>query len=375
MIKLRGITWDHTRGYAPLAASIPVYEQLTGVQVEWDKRSLKDFGDVPVDQLAQDYDLLIIDHPHAGLAAATGALLPLDCCLSNEVLQTLAYESAGPSHVSYSYAGHQWALAVDTAMQAAVYRPDLLDGPLPQSWGDVLALGKRLRRDSRSIAVPLVPTDCLCCFVTICANLGSPPGLDGNLIDDDTGLAALELLIQLQHLCHPQSLAWNPIYMLDHMSSADDVVYCPMTFCYINYSRDGYAPHLLRFTSIPGVRGSILGGAGYAVSARCKHPSEACEYGAWLCSAEIQRTLYVNAGGQPGNRVAWIDDDANALTHDFFRNTLPTLESAYLRPRHNGFVDFQIEAGDIIHAMLRNGTSAANCLKLLRARYAATKDN
>src|SRR5262249_29411895 len=122
MITLRGITWDHPRGYQPLAASVKPYMEMFGVAVEWEKRSLKDFGDAPIDKLAEQYDILIIDHPHVGLAAATNCLLPLDSCVAPETLQTLTDESAGPSHASYFYAGHQWALAIDAAMQSTAYR-------------------------------------------------------------------------------------------------------------------------------------------------------------------------------------------------------------------------------------------------------------
>ena len=373
MITLRGITWDHPRGYAPLAASVAPYELVTGIHVEWEKRSLKDFGDAPLPELARDYDLLIIDHPHVGQAAASGVLLPLDTCLDGATLDTLAAESAGPSHASYFYAGHQWGLAVDTAMQASVYRPDLLDGALPFTWDDVLGLAQAVRQQGRYVAMPLLPTDAICSFISLCANLGSPIGEGGELVDSAIGLEALEFLARMAELGHPSALAWNPIFMLDHMSAHDDVVYCPLTFCYTNYSRDGYAPKRLRFSTIPGVRGSILGGAGFAVSARCPHPAEACAYGVWLSGADIQRTLYVEHGGQPGNRAAWLDADANRLTHDFFFDTLDTLVTSFVRPRHDGFVDFQVEAGNIIHAMLRDRRPARACLKQLAALYRETR--
>jgi multiple sugar transport system substrate-binding protein len=133
MIELRGITWDHPRGYQPLAASAEPYTAASGVRVTWEKRSLKEFGDSPLDVLAEDYDLLIIDHLHVGMAADAGCLLPLDTCLAPDVLAILAQQSAGPSHASYTDAGHQWALAVDAAMQASAYRPDLLSDPLPRT--------------------------------------------------------------------------------------------------------------------------------------------------------------------------------------------------------------------------------------------------
>ncbi len=284
----------------------------------------------------------------------------------------LAAESAGPSHASYTYAGHQWALAVDAAMQAAAYRPDLLDEPLPPTWDAVLDLAGRLGRAGRSIAVPLAPTDCICSFLSLCASLGEGAGSGDNLVSEAVGHAALETLQALAGVAHPASLSWNPIGMLDHMGRADDVVYCPLTFCYTNYSRADYAPHLVRFATIPGVRGSLLGGAGIAVSASCAHPEPASAYAAWLCGAEVQRTFYVQNGGQPGNRVAWLDPDANALTHEFFRDTWETLRQAYVRPRHNGFVVFQEGAGRIIHALLRGEGSVINALARLQALYRAT---
>jgi len=368
-IRLRGITWDHPRGYQPLAASARVYAAASDVEVDWDRRSLKDFGDAPLDVLAAEYDLLIVDHPHVGMAAESGCLLPLDTCLAPSILETLAAQSAGPSHASYTYAGHQWALAVDAAMQATAYRPDLLDHPVSSSWTDVLPLAEDLRRAGRWMAIPLVPTDCICSFLTLCASQGHPPGQDGVLVGADAGRAVLEWLVEAARLIHPDSLSWNPIRMLDHMSRSDDTVYCPLSFCYTNYARDGYAPNLVRFGNIPGGAGSLLGGAGFAVSAKCAEPQAACNYGAWLCSAAIQRTLYVEHGGQPGNALAWTDDDANQITNGFFRDTWDTLRGSYVRPRHSGFVIFQAAAGRAIHALLRGEVTVDGCLSNLLALY------
>ena len=336
----------------------------------WERRSLKDFGDAPLDALADEYDVLIVDHPHVGMAAESGCLLPLDTRLDAGVLATLAQQSAGPSHASYFYAGHQWALAVDAAMQTSAYRPDRLDDPLPSAWDGVLALAEDLRRVGRWMAIPLVPTDCICSFLTLCASLGDPPGQGAALVGSETGRAALEWLVEAARLSHPDSLTWNPILMLQYMSRADDVVYCPLSFCYTNYARDGYAPHRIRFANIPGVTGSLLGGAGFAVSATCAYPQAACDYGAWLCSAAVQRGLYVEQGGQPGNALAWTDDEANALTNGFFRDTWATLQQAYVRPRHSGFVTFQAAAGRVIHDLLRGEKSVDGCLGELIDLYA-----
>lgn len=370
MIRLRGVTWDHPRGYGPLMASADPYAEAFGVEVSWETRSLKDFGDAPIDALAADYDLLIIDHPHVGLAATSGCLLPLDGLLEPQTLQTLAAQSAGLSHQSYFYEGHQWALALDAAMQASAYRPDLLAEALPETWEDVLTFGKRLRDKGWYLGMPLVPTDAICSFLSLCANLGDPPGHgDGTLVSTEVGRLALNLLLEVRRLAHPDSLSWNPVLLLDKMGQGDALVYCPLTFPYSNYARVGYQEHLVRFHTIPGVKGAILGGTGFAVSARCPHPQAAARYGGWLCSAEVQRGFYVGHGGQPGNLAAWQDSAANDLTHNFFRDTLATLQGAYLRPRHDGFTTFQERAGKIIYRFLQEESSVAACFETLAELY------
>ncbi|NDJ52224.1 MAG: extracellular solute-binding protein [Chloroflexi bacterium] len=372
MIMLRGMTWDHPRGFQPLQVSTPVYAKETGVQIEWGKRSLKEFADTPIDILAAEYDLMVIDHPHMGSSVATGSLLALDGYLPTATLKTLNAQSAGPSHQSYFYQDHQWALANDAAMQVACYRPDLVEVALPTSWDEALTYGEQVKDSSHMMAVPLCPTDSICTFLTLSASVGYPIGGSDHLIEDDAGQAVLALMLKLAEISHPESRNWNPIQMLNHMSSTDEIAYCPVTFSYTNYSRDGYAEHLIHFTDLPGKKGALLGGAGIAVSSNTKHPEEAAAYAAWISSAEVQKGLYVENGGQPGNREAWLDDHSNTLTHNFFRNTLATLDASYLRPRYNGWMHFQEEGGNIIHAMLMGWSDAPTCLQQLRTLYQST---
>jgi multiple sugar transport system substrate-binding protein len=51
----------------------------------------------------------------------------------------------------------------------------------------------------------------------------------------------------------------------------------------------------------------------------------------------------------------WLDPQVNAAASDFFRDTLATLDLAYLRPRFPGYPRLQEQAGDIVHAFLTNG--------------------
>ena len=72
---LRGMAWDHPRGYDPMVATARAYEESNpGTQISWDKRSLQAFADFPIERLAEEYDLIVIDHPHVGLVARQGHL-------------------------------------------------------------------------------------------------------------------------------------------------------------------------------------------------------------------------------------------------------------------------------------------------------------
>ena len=71
-IVLNGITWGHSRGITPLLAFSQRYnERHPEVEIRWKKRTLQEFADFPIEKLTKEYDLLIIDHPWVGCAAAT----------------------------------------------------------------------------------------------------------------------------------------------------------------------------------------------------------------------------------------------------------------------------------------------------------------
>src|ERR1700743_1385036 len=143
-ILLKGITWGHSRGLTPLLAASQRFSELhPGVTISWEKRSLQQFADYPLERLTGQYDLLIIDHPWVGRAASLGCILPLDDRLPAAYLKEQAEHSVGYSHHSYQYAGVQWALATDAATPAASFRADLLQQAgrrIPQDWKEVLEI-------------------------------------------------------------------------------------------------------------------------------------------------------------------------------------------------------------------------------------------
>lgn len=355
---LRGITWNHTRGFLPMVATAQRFEELhPKVQIVWEKRSLQAFADAPIGKLAEDFDFLVMDHPSVGEAARF--LLPLDEHLPTDFLTEQALSSVGPSYESYGWDGHQWALAIDAAAPVSCHRPDLLlklRATVPNTWNELLELARH-----GAVALPLTPVDALMAFYMFCIASGEEPFLRSDrMVTEEVGVAALARLADLVSLCGTESLHCDPIATYECMSSSDRIAYCPFAYGYSNYARPGYAPELLRFggliTMPDGSRlRPTLGGAGIAISRRCPAVSLAVEYACFVAGASCQSGLYFTSGGQPGHRAAWEDQGINAACQDYFRDTLPVLEKSYLRPRFDGYPRFQQNAGLVVHRYLSMG--------------------
>ncbi|GEO04430.1 hypothetical protein AAE02nite_20940 [Adhaeribacter aerolatus] len=373
-ITLQGITWGHSRGITPLLAAAQRYSELyPHVEINWRKRTLQEFADFPIEKLTETYDLLIIDHPWVGRAAAGKSVLPLDKYLPAEYLDEQERHSVGYSHLSYNYNGHQWALAIDAATPAASYRPDLLtkhNQTLPDTWEDVLALAKKGK-----VAVPAIPIDLLMNFYTFCLAHGQEPFLSkSEVITKEIGLKALATMRDLYSQIHRQFFGFNPIAVAEIMSQTNDYLYCPFAYCYSNYARVGYAPHLLAYTDTVrfGSHGRLrttVGGTGLAVSAFSEQAEAALQFAQWLVSPQIQATFYVQHGGQPGHRLAWLNESANQLCQNFFKDLLPVMDRGYIRPRYNGYLHFQDHAGNPLQEYLRNGGQPENVLREMNRIY------
>lgn len=376
MRALRGITWDHPRGVAPMLATAAAFcHHHPGFTIEWQTRSLWEFGAAPLEPLVERYDLLVIDHPFIGGAVNRGLLLQLDSWLPQTFLDEQRTNSVGASYTSYSWQGHQWALAIDVAAQVSAYRPDLLE-PLglevPQSWEEVEALTHVLP-EGKWIAIPLTPTDAFCSFIALCHGIRGPSFWASGEIPQAVGIEALKQLAWLRRVSHPVSLELRPPQLLDFMAQGDSVVYVPLIFGYSNYARPGFAPRLIQFADAPmgssGQRGSVLGGAGLAISARTHEPELAVAYAMYVAGEDCQRTIYFQSGGQPGHRRAWEDPELDAQVHGFFSRTLRTVEAAYLRPRERGFPEFQEQAGKAIYRFLLGDTRAEDTIAIVNSLY------
>lgn len=378
-ITLKGITWNHSRGYVSVVATAQRFsETRPKVNITWEKRSLQEFADAPIGKLAEMYDLLVIDHPWAGFAADTGVLVPLQEHLSREFMDDQAQNSVGKSHESYNFSGNHTALAIDAATPVASYRPDLLDRfdvSVPDSWEELLSLARK-----GYVIMPGIPLDTLMNFYMLCSTQGEDPfENDEWAVSDEMSLQVLEQLRELAQLCPKEIFNWNPIAVYEALSRRDEFVYCPFAYGYSNYSREGYSDNVLIFDDMVKVGNggrcrTTLGGTGLAISAKCQHIDLAVEYAEGTASPITQRTLFFENGGQPGHRGAWLDDEVNRRTHNYFKNTLPAIDRAYLRPRYPGYLHFQDNAGDPVHDYVVNGGNPNSVLAQLKQLYRESKE-
>ena len=377
-IELRGMTWDHPRGYDPIVAASAEYAEHQRrnscgpeVSITWERRPLSAFEETPLDVLAKQYDLMVIDHPHVGDAVEAGCLLPLDGWAGEAALRDIAGGSVGGSYESYTWQGHQWALPIDAAAQVSAWREGARDEPYG-GWDEVsdAARGGRM-------VWPLKPVHALMSFFTLAANRGMPCRLDGEtLIQPDDGEAVLEDMNRLASLVPEACFGMDPIDACEAMARGD-ADQCPMLYGYISYARPGFRPHRLVFGDLPAfagsVAGSTLGGTGVSVSARTQHPEESVAFAVAVASAEWQRTVVFDGGGQPAHAAAWDDPRLDAAAGGFFRNTRATLDAAWTRPRFPGYIPFQHDAGRTVAAVLHGGLAPAAGVRQLNQRFAAAQ--
>jgi multiple sugar transport system substrate-binding protein len=357
-----------------LLAGAQRYNELhPDIEITWKKRTLQEFADFPIEKLVNDYDLLIIDHPWVGTAAATGCVLPLNEYIEPTYLQDQERNSTGYSCQSYQYAGKQWAFAIDAATPVASYRADLLDKngiKVPDTWEEVLELAQ-----SGRVAVPGIPVDLLMNFYMFCLALSEEPfRTKKEVVSLEKGIEALKIMKQLWSLCNKEVFHYNPIAVAEVMTKTDKYFYCPFSYGYSNYSRAGYGKHLLHYTDIVrfkqhGRLKSTLGGTGLAISASTAHKQACLDFAVWINSPEVQQGLYAEYGGQPGHRSAWTNPRLNHISNNYFINTLPALDRAYVRPRYHGYLHFQDLAGDPVRNYLMGKESEESALVQINKIY------
>lgn len=348
---LRGLTWDHPRAYEGLDAETAAFNRMQDrCELRWDRHSLRQFEARPIAETSALYDLVILDHPFMGDAAASGCLVDLHHHARELDLQSLSTSFIGPSFASYAYAGGLWALPIDAACQTAAVRPDLLHRlgeALPTSLAEVLAFAER-----HPIALALACPHAFMNFLSLCALLGADiSGTHEQFLPRDLAAEALDIHRRLAARVPQAARDWSSIGLLDAMVAGDDIAYCPMVFCFNSYTRPSWQSRArLTFANIAtvhGRRGAIAGGAGLALSISCRSPDLAIQAMAHLMSRQAQLRMAL-AGGQPARTDCWQDTAADEANGRLFSSVAATMQHASLRPRHPAYMAFQNQAGDLL---------------------------
>lgn len=363
MLGYRGLTWDHPRGRRALEAAVAV-AAADGLDLRWDAQSLEGFEAAPIDELAQRYDLIVLDHPHLGDAWAADCLQPMEDVVGPGVLEDVGARAVGPSLESYRFEGATWALPLDAATQVSAARPDLVDSR-PVDWQDVVALA-----DIAPVALSLSGPHAYLTFASMCRSFGAPLATDhaARIVDSDIGAHVLELLATLAARVPAGSLIQNPIALLERMTSTDEIAYIPLVYGYVGYADQG-RDRAVRFGAAPegldGVTGSTIGGAGIAVTRRCRLTPELRRHLVWLLSDSTQAGFIAEHEGQPSVRAAWESPTVNEPVGDFYRHTRATIESSWVRPRFEGFPLAQARLSAIVRDAVTSAAPAGETLSLL----------
>ena len=191
---LKGMSWDHPRGFDPMVATAEEFTKNNpDYEIVWEKRSLQAFADRPIEQMAFDYDLMIIDHPHVGEASRKGLLIELDNYDQyKKNLEILTKQSVGISHKSYEFSNNQYALAIDAATPVSAFREDLIDD-IPRTYEDVIRLA-----ENKKVMWPIKPVDSISSFNSIAANIGSPINeKEKSFLDKNIAISILKMMKKL----------------------------------------------------------------------------------------------------------------------------------------------------------------------------------
>jgi len=366
---LHAIGWDDPRCIGPLRAALAQWRTMRGTDYAISTRPLTAFNDQPLGELAAQCDLMIIDHPHIFAAAREGAVVPLDAYVEPAGLAEIEADAIGANYRCYVVDGHPYALHADAACHVSAARDSRLraiGAARPTSIAETIALAQA---HPGAVAWPLYPTDAICSLLSILAGRNAGPGESGPFFRDPAFAAeAIEQMLALAALMEPFCWEATPQRVFAEAATRP-IAYVPFCFSYLRLALEADGWHM---AAPPTPAGSILGGAGIAVSARSQHVEEAAAFAAWYCQPQVLAGL-VEAGAQPGSEFAWTRNSGAAA--GFFADVLPVLRAAWVRPQTAWWPAAQIATGEVLAEGLRGRWPAHRIITAIERAYAASREN
>lgn len=340
--------------------------------MQWDKRSLHEFGHRPIDQLAKDYDLIVIDHPWAGFCFEHDLVLNIKDYLTVSQSADLEQNCLGPSFESYVFDDKLLAVPIDIATPVPSWRPDLMEKnklSLPVTWDDLITMA-----DKKQVIMPAFAPDLFLNWLMLLHALDAHP-FDSReqVAEKEKALAAMALLKRLAEPMPDDIFDWNPIAIAELMTRYDKYPYCAFAYSYGNYCRSSFVGKPLKYGNLIQLNGrplrSVLGGTGIAISQACKETELALDFLLYCSDPQIQSGIYTYSGGQPVRKEAWHSKELALFAGGFFSDSCLSHERALIRPRYNGYVSLQKEGGIPLQKFIKGKISKYQALSAIDAYY------
>jgi multiple sugar transport system substrate-binding protein len=379
-IKLRGVTFDHPRATKPVIRSAEIYKKIYPmIEVDWTSHPLEAFETLSIQKLADEFDLIVFDHPFIGEVIKHNSLYSFNELLDQNQIDKLENEIVGNSFFSYMANGKLWALPIDGASQMGAFLKSKEEKfKLANSSIENLLSASADSDFARTIAFPLVPTHTSCTFLTLATTLYGQNRTGLFYFEDQIFKKSLETLKNLAETFNPISFELNPIQLLDLMSEGKEIQYSPFIFGYSPYSVTGFRENVIKFVPSPGIGGehsqTILGGAGLGISRKCKFAEEAAKYSHWLTTKDVQGEIFPMNLGQPASRSGWESNSNSDMSENFFESSMTALEHAFVRPRMVGWPTFQEVLGEILTSALKNQISNESALNEVKIQLSQVCD-
>lgn len=77
--------------------------------------------------------------------------------------------------------------------------------------------------------------------------------------------------------------------------------------------------------------------------------------------------------GQAALSSSWVGAENDKQFNGFFSNVARSMDTAWIRPRHPGYITFQNEAGRLVAQALREGTTAHTVAAAVREQAAGVR--
>ncbi|MGW1347117.1 hypothetical protein ACWCOV_39105 [Kribbella sp. NPDC002412] len=361
-VQLRGLTWDHPRGYRPLEAF-----ETPGVEVVWDRQPLSGFESTPLSELAERYDLLVVDHPGLGAAIDAGAILPVEDVFAARDLKVWRERAVQPTWDSYRLHGHGWALPLDAATQTCLYRPDLLEVP-PAAWSDLLELSGVVM----CVAGPHAG-------LMLLGLAGDRTG--AGLLDRARAVEAVELLRAVWRRSDQSAAELDPIGIHELLATSNELLCCPLVYSYAYYGADSADRVALAWSAAPRLRpadrlgNGTLGGTGLAVTPRAySRVLAVTKYVRGLLDVGVQLDTVSTVGAQSATAAVWASDVVDKAWNGHYSATVGTLMTSYVRPRFDGWIAFQDELSSRVRELLCSAVDVGTAVDRIEDDYRRASD-